>query len=147
MHPRTTSLHRSIRRRWRLRGKVAALRGAYSGETAYVLTCGPSFNDAWSDATRAFLRDKLVVSVEQTYEEAGAICDFHILNSWNYRPYRYDTPRPIVVADRAPQDPRTPGLRADLLFRVPRPSDFSERLATTHRFADWTLDRSLDRPW
>lgn len=147
MHPKTDEIRRAIRQAWRLRTKVERLRGAYAGETAYVLTCGPSINDSWSDAVATFLRDKLVVSVKQTHDLAPTICDFHILNSWNYTRYAYEGEGPIVVAERALGDPRTPGMRPDLRFRIPRPRDFSERLATSGKFGDWTFDRSLDRPW
>ncbi len=123
------------------------LKGAYAGETAYVLTCGPSINAFWNDGVRDFLKDKLVMAVKQTYDLGPEVCDFHILNSWNYTPYTYAAPRPLVIAERGPKDPATPGMNADLMFRVPNPSNFEERLATTWHYDEWLFERTFDRPW
>jgi hypothetical protein len=136
-----------VRKAFLLKTKMELLENAYAGETAYVLTCGPSINEFWSDSVRAFLKDKLVMSVKQTYDLAPEVCDFHILNSWNYMPYAYSEPRPIVVGERAPNDPETPGMTSDLMFKVPRPSSFEERLATTWHYDEWLFSRTFDRPW
>ncbi len=147
MHPRTSSLTKRVRRAFRLKKKMGLLRGAYAGETAYVLTCGPSINAFWNEGVRAFLKDKLVMAVKQTYDLGPEVCDFHILNSWNYSPCVYAGPRPLVIAERGPKDPATPGMNADLMFSVPRPNNFEERLATSWHFDEWLFERTFDRPW
>jgi hypothetical protein len=128
MHRNTARLRKLIRKAFRLRKKVDLLENAYAGETAYVLTCGPSINDFWDDGVREFLTDKLVMSVKQTYDLGPNVCDFHILNSWNYSPYTYEDPRPIVISERAPKDPATPGMDADLLFRPKKRRDTEAKL-------------------
>lgn len=147
MHRNTDRLRKHIRKAFRLRKKVDLLENAYAGETAYVLTCGPSINAFWDDGVRAFLKDKLVMSVKQTYDLGPEVCDFHILNSWNYTPYSYADPRPIVIGERAPKDPDTPGMDPDLMFPIPDPSNFAQRLATTWHYDEWLISRTLDRPW
>ncbi len=147
MHPRTPGLMKRVRKAFRLSKKMALLKDAYAGETAYVLTCGPSINAFWDDRVRAFLKDKLVMAVKQTYDLGPEVCDFHILNSWNYMPYTYAEPRPIVIGERAPKDPETPGMNPDLMFSVPDPSNFEQRLATSWHWDEWLFDRTYDRPW
>ncbi|MCK5058970.1 MAG: hypothetical protein KAT34_20150 [Candidatus Aminicenantes bacterium] len=147
MHPKTAQLREKIRDAASAAEKVNLLQGAYEGETCYLLTCGPSFKDNWSDEVKELLSDKLVVSVKQTYNEAAEIADFHLLNSWNYQPYDYKEPAPIVLFERADDDPPTPGTRPDLLFRIPDPRNFSKRLATTLAFDDWLFSKGLERPW
>ena len=147
MHPKTAKLREAVRKAFTLKKKVQLLHNAYAGETCYILTCGPSIGESLTPEARAFLADKLVMSVKQTYDLAPEICDFHILNSWNYAPYTYGNSRPIVVSERAKNDPKTPGLKADLAFRVPNPSDFENRLATSGHFDKWLLTETFDRPW
>jgi hypothetical protein len=73
--------------------------------------------------------------------------DFHLLNSWNYAPYEYVQPDPIVLLERADDDPPTPDARPDLFFRIPDPRNFKERLATSLEFEKWLFTRILGRPW
>ena len=147
MHPKTESLAKAIRSKESLMDKTNLLKGSYEGETCYLLTCGPSMNAFWNEEVRQFLSDKLVVSVKQTYDIAPEIVDFHLLNSWNYTPYEYAVPKPIVIAERADDDPETPGLDADLMFRVGDPRNFEKRLATSFHFDLWKFDATLERPW
>ena len=147
MHPKTTHIREQIGHAGSIEEKLRILAGAYKGETCYLLTCGPSFNENWNDDVKKLLSDKLIISVKQTYDEAKGMVDFHLLNSWNYQPYEYTEPRPVVLAERADDDPPTPGMEADLFFRIPDPRDFANRLATTYAFDKWLFTRQVDRPW
>jgi hypothetical protein len=147
MHPRTPELMKQVRSAGSLEEKLAVLKNAYAGEPCYTLTCGPSMNAFWSERVRDFLKDKLVISVKQTYELAPEIMDYHVLNSWNYQPYQYADPQPIVFQERNGRDPDTPNSRPDLLFDIPEPSNLEKRLATTWRWDDFRFDRELARPW
>lgn len=147
MRPQTQELRNRIQQTADLQQQVDLLAGAYQGEAAYLLACGPSLNSVWSDRAEHFLRDKLVIAVKQAYEQVPGSADFHLLNPWNYQPYEYAEPAPIVAASRAPDDPDTPGMKADLLFPVPDPRNYAERLATTWHFDRWLLSQSHDRPW
>ena len=147
MRPQTQELRKQIQKAVDLQQQVDLLAGAYQGEAAYLLACGPSLNKVWSDRAEAFLQDKLVIAVKQAYEQVPGSADFHLLNPWNYQAYEYAEPAPIVAASRAPDDPDTPGMKADLLFSVPDPRNYAERLATTWHFDRWLLSQSHDRPW
>jgi hypothetical protein len=89
----------------------------------------------------------LIISVKQTYIESADIVDFHLLNSWNYQIYDYKEPKPIVLMERADDDPPTPGIQADLLFHIPDPRDFANRLATAFAFDKWLFTKQIHRPW
>ena len=147
MHPNTTHIKEKIAKAETVEEKLKILEGAYEGETCYLFTCGPSFNDNWNDRVKQSLSDKLIVSVKQTYNEAAGIVDFHLLNSWNYQTYNYTEPKPIVLMERSDDDPPTPGVEADILFRIPDPRDFANRLATTFAFDRWLFSRQIHRPW
>lgn len=147
MHPKTTSLKRELRAAGSLEEKLGRLREAYAGEPCFLLSCGPSLNETLDAAARRFLASRLVVAVKQAYKLAPEIVDVHLLNSWNYERYDYGDDRPIVIAERADDDPPTPSLDPDLLLRVPDPRNFAERLATSLEFDRWLLERSPERPW
>ena len=147
MRPQTQELRSRLGQARDLQEKVDLLAGAYAGESAYLLACGPSLNSAWSERAEAFLQDKLVIAVKQAYDRVPGIADFHLLNAWNYQPYQYAAPAPILAAARAPDDPETPGMNSDVLFSVPDPRNYGERLATTWHFDRWLLSKSHDRPW
>jgi hypothetical protein len=147
MRPQTQNLKERVAGADSLQEKLGVLQDAYAGDRCYLLACGPSINAYWNERARQFLSDKLVIAVKQTHDLAPEVVDFHLLNSWNYRPYAYDEPGPIVVASRADDDPETPGMQADLSFRVPEPRNYAKRLATTYHFDEWLLTRTLDRPW
>ncbi len=147
MRPQTQELRTRIQQAADLQQQLDLLAGAYEGEAAYLLACGPSLNSAWSDRVEHFLRDKLVIAVKQAYNRVPGYADFHLLNPWNYQSYEYAEPAPIVAAARAPGDPDTPGMKPDLLFSVPDPRNYAKRLATTWHFDRWLLSESHDRPW
>lgn len=147
MHPKTRAIKEKIANAGSLEEKLKLLEGAYEGETCYLLTCGPSFKENWNDEVKKLLSGKLIISVKQTYIEAADIVDFHLLNSWNYQTYDYKEPKPIVLVERADDDPPTPGIQADLLFRIPDPRDFANRLATSFAFDKWLFTKQPDRPW
>jgi hypothetical protein len=147
MHPKTKYIKEKIDKAGSIEERIKLLEGAYEGETCYLLTCGPSFKENWNDRVRKLLSHKLIVSVKQTYNEAAEIVDFHLLNSWNYQTYNYKEPGPIVLAERANDDPPTPGMHADLMFHIPNPRDFANRLATTFAFDRWLFAKQIHRPW
>ena len=147
MHPKTESLKKEIQSRKTLQEKIDLLRGAYQGESCFMLTCGPSMKAFWNEDVKRFLADKLVISVKQTFNLAPELMDFQLLNSWNYEPYEYPEPGPIILSERADDDPETPGMKPDLMFRVGDPRNFEKRLATSFHFDQWRFDSNLERPW
>lgn len=133
--------------------KLSVLKGAYTGKTAYILTCGPSFGNYTADYLRKRLKDELVISVKQTYDTVGDIADFHLLNSWNYKKYDYAEPRPILLAEKHPVDPETPFLLPDLLFPLinagsdlPLEEKLQKRLCVAQNFEDYLFEKTINRP-
>lgn len=147
VHPETTKLISKVRGRRDVAEKLAVLRDAYKGEVCYLLTCGPSIGETFTPEVRTKLADKLVLSVKHAYDLAPEIADFHLLNSWNYKPYAYRDPKPIVLLERNEKDPACPGAEPDLLFNIPDPHTMEKRLAVTRQFDDYLFTRTLDRPW
>jgi hypothetical protein len=60
--------------------KLEALKNTYEGETAFILSCGPSFKDfVQQPGVREILADRLVLAVKQT--AAYFPCDFLLYNA------------------------------------------------------------------
>jgi len=147
MRPQTRAIKRRLQRAWTMDKRLRILRDAYHGETCYLLATGPSLGAFWDESVKERLRERLVVAVKQAFDLAPEIVDFQLLNAWNYSVYDYTRHEPIIVAERADNDPPTPGLKADLLFRVPEPNNWEKRLATTLEFDRYLFERTKDRPW
>jgi len=69
--------------------RIQALKDAYKGETAYLVTCGPSLLSHDRDALIEKLEGKLVIACKQSYEYIKEVVDFHLLSVYNYQPYEY----------------------------------------------------------
>lgn len=154
MKPQTSKIKADLLARDDLSGKLALLKNAYADDTAYILTCGPSFAQYTPSYLRTLLCDKLVIAVKQTYNVVGTATDFHLLNAWNYQRFDYEDPAPIILFERHVSHPETPGLREDLLFQcgnvgadIPRDEKLSKRLCVTRNFEDFTFDKNTERPW
>ena len=106
-----------------------------------------SIRRTWNEDIQRFLKDKLVISVKQTYDLASNIVDFHLLNSWNYKRYSYPSIRPIIILERSPKDPETPDCNPDLLFEVTHTDCLDKRLAVTLEFDNYLFTKNLSRPW
>jgi len=69
--------------------RIQALKDAYKGETAYLVTCGPSLLSHDRDTLIEKLEGKLVIACKQSYEYIKEVVDFHLLSVYNYQPYEY----------------------------------------------------------
>ena len=77
--------------------RLELMHNAYKDDTAYVLTCGPSLNDYTKEELKEKLKDKLVLCIKHSIEAVYDICDYHLLNLWNFEfPYNYTNPNTIV---------------------------------------------------
>ncbi len=76
--------------------RLNILKDKYKGETAYLLTCGPSLSYN-SSILAEKLENELVISVKQAYDVVKDISDFHLLNTYNLKDYKYSTDNTIVV--------------------------------------------------
>ena len=77
--------------------RLNLLKNKYKGETAYLVTCGPSLANHDDNILMDKLRDKLVLSVKQAHDVVGDISDFHLLNTYNLKEYHYLVENTIVI--------------------------------------------------
>lgn len=117
------------------------LNNAYQGETAYILTCGPSLGMVWQEGLQAFLQNKLVIGVKQAQHLAPGLFDFHLYNEVRMETYCYhgDTIR-LSVSKFQDDHP------SHIHYPI-KSYRYEEALFCTNEYARWTLDRSLQRPW
>ena len=147
MKARTRGLKRALRQAATVEKKLAVLEGAYAGEDAYILTCGPSLLAPGRDQVARRLRDELVLSVKQAYDDFPELTDFHLVNAFNHKRYRYPrSSAAIVVAGLKPEDPPIFGAAPDLVLPL-EPALHERRLAVTRDFERYLLANSALRPW
>ena len=77
--------------------RLNLLKNKYEGETAYLVTCGPSLSNHNIDILKHKLKNKLVVTVKQSYDIVSEESDFHLLNTYNLKEYKYKTDDTVVV--------------------------------------------------
>ena len=82
--------------------RLEILKDKYDGETAYIVTGGPSLNNHNVDELKSFLSDKLVIGIKQTYDLFYEQMDFQLLNAVNIKTYDYKTD-PSELAIEEPQ--------------------------------------------
>jgi len=135
--------------------KVQFLKDKFKGETAYILTCGPSLDEYTSEFLQELLKDKLTLSVKQAYNKVPDVTDFHLFNCANLpetkdgRHYEYKNNKPIVIGSsnymlgqRWNQNKQD----TDVFLRVPIRTEINEQfLCKTLEFEDFLLENSLDR--
>jgi hypothetical protein len=104
------------------------LENCKSGKDCYILACGPSLNKYKSEEFKKKLKNNLVFSVKQAYEEFKQETDFHFWNCSNLPldymniPYRYADHRPevVVASSNYPIGRRwNPEQEHDIFFQVP----------------------------
>lgn len=87
----TSKLKKNIQEHDSIEERLKELKDKYVGETAYLISCGPSLNDLDINILKSKLKNKLVICQKQTIDIVGAeICDFHILNTYNLKNGQYD---------------------------------------------------------
>ena len=57
--------------------RLEVLRGAFEGETAYIVAAGPSLKDYTPEYLNDVLSDKLVFSIKQSFDVLKDTVDFH----------------------------------------------------------------------
>lgn len=155
MKKQTLEIKKTLKNLTSLEEKIVFLKNKYAHQECYIITAGPSLRDIPPKILKEKLQDKLVLMVKQTFNVAPELADFHLLNSWNYTPYDYrQNPATIVLMEKTPQDPATPGLQEDLLFNISgvakhlsKEEKLANRLAQKVNFEDYMFEKQLDRPW
>lgn len=114
---------------------------AYKGETAYILSCGPSMEKVWNDELRNFLSDKLIISIKQTHDLAPENTDIHLYNEVRMKDYHYpsDTLR-ISCSKFMPEYP------SHIHYPI-REYNWENAVMVTNEYDKWSLEKSFERPW
>lgn len=152
MHPNTKSIKQYINAHYDdSYDRVKYLKNKYKGETAYILTGGPSYKE-YENILDEKLKNKLVISLKQSLR---SISDFHLLNFCNLSRYNYsnkdtivgwtiwDNHQPQVIVENFPCDfildtfklnDGTPNLENSVAFNLDKINSLD-------------LDTTLSRPW
>lgn len=149
MLERTIQLKKEMRKMSKTEDKLNILHGAFVGEKCYIVTCGPSLNNIWGERVKRVLCDNLTIAVKQAYDLAPEITDFHLLNPYNYKKYKYPAQKPIIVATKQEEiNLPMPGLKHDLMFTITEEANRPENmLARTRNFDDYLFTKTLNRPF
>ena len=86
----TKKLKQQIQKYDSIEERLKHLKDKYKGETAYILTCGPSLSEHDENELNERLKDKLVLGIKQAYNKVSGIADFHLLNTYNLSPYSWN---------------------------------------------------------
>ena len=65
------------------------LKGTFEGDTAYLVSCGPSLTTYDQKILHEKLKDKLVICAKQSLNYLNDICDIHLVSTYNFQPYTY----------------------------------------------------------
>ena len=124
--------------------KLALLKGAFSGDKCYVLSCGPTLLDNNQENLRKEIEKTPTLAIKQSADLFEGLVDFHVYNCGNYKNYEYPTREPIVT--EASTTPWKLG-NCDLKFFI-KERDFNNSLSAKNNLSDWTLDKQqLLRPY
>jgi len=75
--------------------RLELLKNKYKGETAYLISCGPSLTKHDQSILKDKLKDKLVICAKQSLNYLNDICDYHLVSTYNFQPYEYQNPHTI----------------------------------------------------
>ena len=133
-------------------GKVACLKGACEGQTAILLSCGPSLNALSPDELRELCKGRLVIAVKQAYDQVPGLADFHIFNWVNLQLYRYPQEHPVVLFSYLQKlwKSHLASLKIDFDIGMPyceRAISAHEMLLTRRNYDEYLFEKSLRRPW
>jgi hypothetical protein len=138
-----------------IKDRLDYLKGKYDGETAYICATGPSFSYYEEDFLKSFLKDKLVMSIKQTYNTIGSVSDFHFINFCNLNNY-IDLNEDVITCWSVWEQNQIPVIlnsfpKCDLLFDVYKLGDetanIDNTVALTNEFDLLSFDNGVSRPW
>ena len=69
--------------------RIDALKDVAKGETAYIITCGPTLTTHDREELIKKLDGKLVLACKQAYDYVKEVATFHLLSVYNYQDYTY----------------------------------------------------------
>ena len=155
MHKNTFDLRNRILQYGDIPDRLKILENSYEGETCYIVSAGPSLKKYTQKELKDKLKDKLVISIKQSFNILKEIVDFHVLNFTNFQPYDYSNTNNIVVWEVFeqfhPEMILKNNLKCELMLPVigNREPDIVKRINESQAgqisFDDFTLDKTLNR--
>jgi hypothetical protein len=134
--------------------RVGVLKDVYKGETAYICTSGPTFNQFSTDNLKSLLNDKLVLSIKQTQHIIDEITDFHLLNFCNLTQYNYKNQDTIVgwaVWDESQPYTIIDNFPVDFILDTYKLNDGVPKIENTMSHSDYweglDINKGFSRPW
>ena len=151
----TEQLKKDLQKYESIPERIEALKDSYKGETCYIVSAGPSLKKYTQKELKDKLKDKLVISIKQSFNILKEIVDFHVLNFTNFQPYDYSNTNNIVVWEVFeqfhPEMILKNNLKCELMLPVigNREPDIVKRINESQAgqisFDDFTLDKTLNR--
>ena len=154
MHKNTPTLISKVLQYENIPERLKLLENSYEGETCYIVSAGPSLKNYPTEYLKEKLKDKLVISIKQSFNVLKEIVDFHVLNFTNFQPYDWNNDTVVVwevFEQYHPDMILSNGFSCDLMLPVVgnHESDIVKRInesqAGTESFDDWTLDKTMNR--
>lgn len=155
MHNNTNNLLNKILQYEDIPDRLKVLKDSYKNETCYIVSAGPSLKNYSPEYLRDKLKDKLVISVKQSFNILKEIVDFHVLNFTNFQPYDYSNTNNIVVWEVFEQFHPNMILENNFKCELMLPvignhnsntiTKIDESQAGKLSFDDYTLDKTLNR--
>lgn len=118
------------------------------GTKCIILGCGPTLKKLSPQKIEGLKKEYCIFAIKQAHNIAPLFTDFHFINDNNLSTYGYFPHTKRVV--EYPRNNYRGGLRAgtsDYTFIVDQNTDYNKSLSATHSFSEWTLDKTLIRPW
>jgi len=164
MKEQTQKLQKDINKFGDSHERINILENSYKDETAYIIAAGPSLNNYKPEYLKDLLKNKLVLSIKQTYNDFGDITDFHLLNFCNFAPYNWDQNKSIITwaifEQFHPQMIFQNNLKADLFIPIFRNSTYTgggigpdKMIYSLSESGDWKTmllndpESGINQPW
>lgn len=113
----------------------------YQGETAYILSCGPSMKEVWNDKLRNFLNDRLVISIKQAHDLAPEITDIHLYNEIRMKDYDYPGSTLRISCSKFMSE-----YPSHIHYPI-RQYKWDNAIMVTNEYEKWSFAKSYERPW
>lgn len=154
MKEKTKQLKEQIWNHEEMYDRVKVLKDAFKGETAYICTSGPTFNQFSENALHNRLKDKLVLSIKQTQKFIDEITDFHFLNFCNLTQYDYKNPNTIVgwsIWDNSQPQTIIDNFKVDFILDTYKLNDGAPNITNTmahnNHWEGLDINKGFSRAW
>lgn len=118
------------------------LRNSYTGQTAIILTCGPSLSEVWNEELRAAACHYPIICIKQALHSANAEADFHLINEVRLEQYDYENPKTLRLSVSEFKEAAQPHIHYPI-----RSYRYEDAMFVTKDYETWRLDKRFDRPW